>query len=160
MHLTLCGRKKTSNVILTCMFIHRSVSSCFGNGCFAFLNPLLCSWVISNPCWIDFSQGVWLTVDLTNHNTEFTIFSDEQIRQESRLTSVDFNLKTVYWRLFHGGNKITFDVHSRLLVLCLYLSKEEEMISSRTAWICHDPGSLSELYESWSRQIKEPQNDI
>ncbi len=39
------------------------------------------------------SPGVRLTGDLTNHNAESTILSDKQISQESRLTSVDLNLK-------------------------------------------------------------------
>ncbi len=39
------------------------------------------------------SQGAWLTGDLTNHNTESTILSVKQIKQESRLTSVDLNFE-------------------------------------------------------------------
>ncbi len=35
----------------------------------------------------------WLTGDLTNHNAESAILPNKQIRQESRLTSVNFNLK-------------------------------------------------------------------
>ncbi len=34
-----------------------------------------------------------LTGDLTNHNTESTVLSNKQIRQESRLTSLDLNVK-------------------------------------------------------------------
>ncbi len=49
---------------------------------------------------IDHSQRAWLTGNLTNNNAESIILPDKQIRQESRLTSVDLNLKNcVYWRL-------------------------------------------------------------
>ncbi len=70
--------------------------------------------------------------------------SQSQIRQESRLTSVDLNLKN---GVFHGWNKIHSDVHS-----CSFhaLSKYEKTIGSRAAW----PEAIQ-----WS-VIKEPQNGI
>ncbi len=44
------------------------------------------------------SQGAWLTGNQTNHNAKSAILSNKQTRQESRLTSVDLNLKKcVYW---------------------------------------------------------------
>ncbi len=49
---------------------------------------------------IDLSPGGWLTGNLINDQAESAILSDKQTRQESRLMSVDLNLKNgVYWQL-------------------------------------------------------------
>ncbi len=76
---------------------------------------------------IDRSRRAWLTRDLTNNNAESAILPDKQIRQESRLTSVDLNLKKSYWRLLVVEIKYIV-VHS-----CLFraLSKYEKTIGSR-----------------------------
>ncbi len=93
---------------------------------------------------IDGSQRAWLTGDLTNHNAESALLLDKHIRQESRLTSVDFNLKNCVLTSFPGWNKIRSDVHS-----CLFcaLSKYERLSF-------HAPLVLR-LYSDLSRHIKE-----
>ncbi len=77
--------------------------------------------------------GVWLTGNLTSHNAESAIFVQQtNNRQESRLTLVDLNLVKNVSDVFPRLKQDTFDVHS-----CLFhaiTSKEEEMISSHTAW--------------------------
>ncbi len=52
-------------------------------------------WKLINPL-----LEVWWTGDLTNHNAKSAILSNKQTRQESRLMSVDLNLKNcVYYVL-------------------------------------------------------------
>ncbi len=81
---------------------------------------------------IDCSQRAWLIGDLINHNAESAILPDKQIRQESRLTSVDLNFKNcVYCRLS------TVEIKYVLIFIHVYfmlLSKYEKMIGSCAAW--------------------------
>ncbi len=46
---------------------------------------------------LDRPQIAWLIGDLTNQNDKSAILPDKQIRQDSRLTLVDLNLKTFVW---------------------------------------------------------------
>ncbi len=99
---------------------------------------------------IDPSQGVWLTGDLTNHNTESAILSVKQTRQESKLTSGGLELeKWCVLMSFCSWNKIISDVHS-----CLFrvLSKYEKMIVHVSPELRH--------YTNLSRHITKPQNSI
>ncbi len=75
----------------------------------------------------------WLTGDLTNQNAESAISHDKQIRQESRLTSVDLNLKNiVYWRLSAVEIKKTFLCSFMFISCFMYIWKDNR---SRAAWI-------------------------
>ncbi len=72
-----------------------------------------------------------MTGDLTNHNSESAILSVKQTRKESRLTSVDLNLKNGMYCLsvVEMRYEIPSDVHS-----CLFhviTSKKEDMVGSR-----------------------------
>ncbi len=97
------------------------------------------------------SLGIWLTGDLTNHNTESAILSDKQTRQERRLILVDLSLKnSVYWCLSTVKNKIASDVRS-----CLFCA----MTIKRKTWWVRMPLELR-CYSDLSRHIKEPQNGI
>ncbi len=82
---------------------------------------------------IDRPQIAWLKGDLTNHNDKSAILPDKQIRQDSRLTSVDLNLKMfVYWCLSMVKIKYISDVHP-----CLFhvLNKYEKTNGSfRLRW--------------------------
>ncbi len=77
------------------------------------------------------SQGAWLAGDLTNPNA--AILSNKQIRQESRLTLVNLNLKNgVYWRLS------AVKIKHLLMFIHVYLihavSKYEKMMGSCATW--------------------------
>ncbi len=99
---------------------------------------------------IDCSQRAWLIGDLINHNAESAILPDKQIRQESRLTSVDLNFKNcVYCRLS------TVEIKYVLIFIHVYFM----LLSKYERWLVH---VLLELrcYSDLSRHIKEPQNRI
>ncbi len=89
---------------------------------------------------------VWLTGDLSNPNAKSAIFVRQWNQTESRLTSVDLNLKKACIGVFfRGWNKIHSDAHS-----CLFrsiTSKEEKMIGSRAAWTEAQNCDIMDLFD-------------